>query len=305
MKSTSKLNYNPLRFIVGIFLFCFASIIISSCERSEDPVTQRKLSDQVVSKDAFSRISSTIDCSTINPTSLNPIYRNKAIALYGSGVGPGYDAFNTAYGSNPSLSQFNYQLAFYNYATQIQDAIRAGAAALFSQQCTDTSSECLNSTFQPSDLRSAIDVYLVPVKNSITNSHTLRNGERSALLAGIDAYYYHFDDVVNFAIEQNDCFPNPNWYGASSAAPMQTLGLFSGWGKVIKKIINISATVIAEVVNAAVYGAIWGAIAGTPFGLTGPGAIVGAAVIGGLVGTWRGLYRVKQGNYVCLLGPCI
>lgn len=76
-------------------------------------------------------------------------------------------------------------------------------------------------------------------------------------------------------------------------------------GKVIRKIINIAATMVTEVVEHAVYGALLGLIAGVPFAAIGtlPAAIGGAAV-GGFVGTIAGINRCMKGGYVCLVS-CI
>ncbi|WP_041735348.1 hypothetical protein [Dyadobacter fermentans] len=118
----------------------------------------------------------------------------------------------------------------------------------------------------------------------------------------IQAYYDSFDETTNYyATDGKFCFPDPSWHGYDS----YQADFWGGLGKVIRKIINIAATMLTEIVENSVYGALLGLIGGVPFAGVGTLlAAAGGAAIGSFAGTIAGINRCMNGGYVCLVS-CI
>lgn len=303
-----NLNTNPLRVLWIVLLFSACSVVISSCAEYNEEVTPSSApkSPQAVS-DAYAKLSydniGSLDCSTLNENALNTKYRNKAIAKYGAATGPWYDGLVASYKANPNQYSLNQAYAkIYNYKYQITSAIQKGAKDLALTYCTDNTPGCNAQIFWSSYLKDAIDVYLNPIKTAITNDGSLTALEKGILNAVIQTYYDNFDEATNYyATDGKSCFPDPSWYGGDSYQP----DFWGGMGKVIRKIINISATIVTEIVEHAVFGALYGAILGAPFAGIGtiPAAAGGAAVFG-FIGLIAGIDRCMKGGYVCLVS-CI
>lgn len=303
-----KARVDPFRLLLAVFVFFAASVIISSCRKYSDEVTPSYTAKTPkVANDAYAKLSydniGSLDCSTLNEIALNTKYRNKAIAKYGAATGPWYDGLAAAYKANPYQYSLNQAYSkIYNYKYQITSAIQKGAKDLALTYCTDNTPGCNAQIFWSSYLKDAIDVYLNPIKTAITNDGTLTALEKGILNAVVQAYYDNFDEATNYyATDGKSCFPDPLWYGEDSYQE----DFWGGMGKVIRKIINIAATIVTEIVNNAVYGAVAGLIIGVPFAGVGTlAAGAGGAVIGGFAGLVAGIDRCIKGNYVCLVS-CI
>ncbi|GGM73310.1 hypothetical protein GCM10010967_01070 [Dyadobacter beijingensis] len=242
-----------------------------------------------------------LDCSTLNENALNNKYRAKTVAQYGAAGGTWYDNLVASYKSNPNAYAFNPAYSkIFNYKSQIIQAIQKGAKDLFNSYCIDNTPGCNAQIFWSSYLKDAIDVYLNPIKTNISNNGTLTAIEKGVLNAAIQAYYDNFDEATNYyATDGKSCFPDPIWSGGDSSYQAD---LFGGLGKVIRKIINIAATIVTEVVEKSVYGALTGLILGAPIAGIGtvPAAIFGAG-FGGFLGLVAGVDRCVKGGYVCLV----
>lgn len=302
-----RVNINPLRFLMVVFAFCTTSVIISSCGKHNAEVPPSSfVKTPKVPSDAYAKLSydnfGSLDCSTLNESALHNKYRNKAIAKYGAAAGPWYDNLVAAYKSNPNAYSLNPAYSkIYNYKNQITLAIQKGAKDLVLSYCTDNTPACNAQIFWSSYLKDAIDVYLNPIKTAISNDGTLTALEKGILNAVIQTYYDNFDEATDYyATDGKFCFPDPSWYGGTNQAEF-----FGGLGKIIRKIINIAATIVTEVVEKAVYGALTGLILGAPIAGIGtvPAAAFGA-VIGGFLGLVAGVDRCVKGGYVCLVS-CI
>lgn len=300
---------SPVRVLAIVIAFLTLSIISSSCGKYNDDMSvQPNLKSPMSERDASAKMSSnpigSFDCSTLTESALNNKYRAKAVAKYGAATGPWYDGLFAAHKSNPNAYSLNPAYAkIYNYKSQITLAIRNGSKDLLNSYCIDNSVGCNTQIFWSSYLKDAIDVYLNPIKSAISNDATLTAIEKGILNAVIQAYYDNFEDAVTYyATDGRSCFPDPSWYGSSNAYQAD---FFGGMGKIIRKIINIAATIITEVVENAVYGALMGLIVGVPFAGVGTlAAGAGGAVIGGFAGLVVGIDRCMKGNFVCLVS-CI
>lgn len=301
-------NRNALHLLFTVFAFFCSTILISSCSRyKEDVSPSTRLNASEAANDAYAKLSNdafgSLDCSTLNESALNTKYRAKAVAKYGAASGQWYDGVAAAYKSNPNAYSFNPAYSkIYNYKSQIILAIQKGAKDLALSYCTTNTPACNAQIFWSSYLKDAIDVYLNPIKTAISNDGTLTALEKGILNAVVQTYYDNFDEATDYyATDGKFCFPDPSWYavGANQAE------FFGGLGKVIRKIINIAATIVTEVVNNATYGAVMGLIVGVPFAGVGTlAAGAGGAVIGGFAGLVAGIDRCIKGNYVCLVS-CI
>lgn len=304
-----KSNTDPFRLLLAVFVFFATSVIISSCSKYNDEVSPLStLKMPVAANDAFAKLSydvfGALDCSTLNENALNIKYRTKTIAKYGAATGPWYDGLAAAYKSNPNAYSLNPAYSkIYNYKSQITSAIQKGAKDLALSYCTDNTPGCNAQIFWSSYLKDAIDMYLNPVKTAISNDGTLTVLEKGILNAVIQTYYDNFDEATNYyATDGKFCFPDPSWYGGDGSYQAD---FFGGLGKVIRRIINIAATIVTEVVSNAIYGAVMGLIVGVPFAGVGTlAASAGGAVIGGFAGLVAGIDRCIKGNYVCLVS-CI
>ncbi|SDG38862.1 hypothetical protein SAMN04487996_11856 [Dyadobacter soli] len=120
-----ELNTNSYRLLFTVFLFCAASIIISSCSKYNDDVSPSTTAKTpAMATDAYAKMSGnnfgSLDCSTLNENALNTKYRNKAIAKYGAATGPWYDGLAASYKANPNQFSLNQAYAkIYNYKHQI------------------------------------------------------------------------------------------------------------------------------------------------------------------------------------------
>jgi hypothetical protein len=301
----NTVNNHPFRVLLVVFFYCFASIIISSCSQFDNEITpDANIADAQMPVDAYSRTAS-VDCSTLNETSINTKYRNQLISTYGSAIGPWYDSMKAGMAANPNAYSLNpTYVRIYTYLNSIKNAIRSGSADLAASYCIENTLGCNTQVFWTSYLKDAIDVYLNPIKSSILGDGSLTSLDRDVLNNVIQAYYdQHEEASGEYGINARGCFPNPSWYTLGTSGGVTTFGLFAGIGKAIRKTINIAATILTEVVERAAWGAIWGAILGAPFGVSAPGVVVGA-ICGGVVGIAYGVNRCINGGYVCIVGPC-
>lgn len=296
-------NNNPVRVLVTILVFCFCSIVISSCSNyNDDPTPSVKANSQETSKDAFSRLSAMDEtCPTMESASWD--YRMQLISTYGSSAGTWYDDLQAELLANSSIYMTDPAYTkIFNYYSQIEAAIKNGSKDLLQTYCTANTTACNSQTYSTSMLSAAIAVYLNPVKTLINNDSSLTTNERRILNEAILAYENLFEQVTtDYGIDVVDCYANPAWWNSTSAGGgMQTSGFFSGLGKVIRKIINGHATVLTKLVKGAIQGAIYGLGVGAPFGMAIDGLKFGA-LCGAGVGFVNGIHDCINGNYICLV----
>jgi len=248
------------------------------------------------------------DCSILNQSNQNTIQRNYVVGIYGAAGGTRYDQSIAAYTANPNQYVNNYA-NIYAYKSQIQQAILSGAIAYSNKFCiSDQALQCLGQV-SAAEMKNAIAVYLDPVISSFQSNSQLTAFDKNVLNSVIQTYNNRFVEIFeNYADAGRNCFANPTWYGSSNLAgdTANSIAMFGFFrpGKILKKIINIAATILTEVVVQAVYMSIYGGLAGVLIGNPAAGWIVGS-VIGGAYGIITGVNRCIQGKYVCIVSLCI
>jgi hypothetical protein len=297
-----NINYNTVRFIATILFFCAVSVIIASCNKYNESVSPALNYMSAEMQEDNARINSA--CDPFTTSTQNTIQRNKVVSLYGLAGGTRYDQVKASYVSNPN-QYVNTYTRIYAYKNQIQNAIISGAANYASKFCNEGIA-CLGQ-YSGAELKSKISLFLNPIITNIQNDGQLTDLDKNILNSIIQAYNDNFDNVFdNYANAGYDCFPNPGWYPSGVVkGGMKNVALF-GWsklGKIIKKIVNIAATILTELVEGAVYGSVQGALVGVLVGNPLAGWVVGA-VIGAGIGIVNGVNRSMSGGYVCLIGPC-
>lgn len=294
-----NINYTSVRFIANILFFCTVSAIISSCSKYNESVSPALNYTSTEMQEDNARINSA--CDPFTTSTQNTIQRSKVVSLYGLAGGTRYDQVKASYVSNPNQYLNTYTL-IYVYKNQIQNAIISGAANYASKFCNDGIA-CLGQ-YSGAELKSKISLVLNPIITNIQNDGQLTALDKNILNSVIQTYNDNFDNIFdNYANAGYDCFPNPSWYPSGVIKGGTTLFGWSKLGKIIKKIVNIAATILTELVEGAVYGSVQGALAGVLAGNPLAGWAVGA-VIGAGIGIVNGVNRSISGGYVCLIGPC-
>jgi len=248
------------------------------------------------------------DCGSFYNPVLNQSQRDRAVALYGAAGGT---AFDSCLGANLSSSYVsNYSSLVFSYMNQITIDITNGATAYANTFCIRVIPACTNiNVYLSTAFKSHIDGYLAPIRTSVQSDPALTTEQRSVVQNALSAFDDNFE-YISSQIEGSDpvngrsgCFPNPAWYGGGSM--IQPMGVLFGIGKVLRKVVNIVATIAIRVVEDTFKFGIWGILVATPFEeILGVPALVAGAVIGSIIGFANGVTAVLQGNYICILYPC-
>lgn len=298
---------SPIALLTTFFTMLALSIFFNACNRMTGDIEPQNSKSPVAQKDSYARLS-TADCSSFYNPVLNQSQRDRAVALYGAAGGT---AFDSCLGANLGSNYVsNYSSLVFSYMNQITIAITNGATAYANTICVSVIPACTGiNVYLSSAFKSHIDGYLAPIRTSVQSDPALTTEQRSVIQNALSALDSNFE-YVSSQIEGSDlingmssCFPNPAWYGGGLM--MQPMGVLFGIGKVLRKVVNIVATVVIRVVEDAFKFGVWGALVATPFlAILGVPALVAGVAIGALIGFTNGVTAVLQGNYTCILYPC-
>lgn len=299
---------SPITLLTAFFTLLALSISFNACNRMSGDIEPQNSKSSVAKKDSYARMSTT-NCSQFIESQMSQTQRGRAINLMGVDGGTNFDiAVNAA--PNLTTSYVNNMGSIvYSYMEQITNAIRDGAA-----DYTNTFCDVCTQTYSSYSLYSSINNYLGPIRGSIQSNSSLTTPQRDVLLKALSAYDDNFHYISGLIEENSDCFEDPYWYNNNKSAGSLIIsgggivvqrGFFSGLGKTLKKIVNITATVLIPVLKYALIFAAYGYMVASfvvpPAFVTG--LAVGAA-IGGLIGIIEGFNECFNGQYVCIIYPC-
>ncbi|MCC9137544.1 hypothetical protein [Pontibacter silvestris] len=223
-------------------------------------------------------------CEAVSASTLRSSQRNKATTLYGQQGGSAFDQIQSDYYSVSNIVYLsNYSSLVSAYVSQIRNAIINASNAYIASVSSTTN-------YNASTYLSYLNSYLTPLKTKISNDPNLNIEQKNVLSKAFIAVNDNFHQASSLVTNNLNCFEDPTSSSVDGEVSTQ------GWlGNVLKKVVNIVATVVVAVVeNTVRFAAEFYRV-----GQTETVMILGGAV-GAIWGLYRGIRKAIEGDFVCL-----